>query len=62
MDRYDQTLFLVTAPTSTGEAEDLSTQITLRFGDDGFRLVSVVAIGDPPSVLMAFERLRDDSA
>src|SRR5262249_488726 len=59
MGKYDQTLFLVNAPASPSQAEDLSTQITLRFGDDGFRVVSVVTIGDPPSVLMAFERLRD---
>jgi hypothetical protein len=61
MPRFDQTLLLVNAPTSPAEASDLSDQLTLKFGNDGQRLVSMVTLGNPPVLLIAFEKTRPGS-
>lgn len=58
MTKFDQVFFLVDAPRSPEDAQALSQQITLEYGNKGLSLVSMVLIGNRPHLLLAFQKVR----
>ncbi|MGZ8190757.1 MAG: hypothetical protein ACXWTS_05950 [Methylococcaceae bacterium] len=59
MNKYNYKFVVINQmPTSTTSADNLSIQMTLDFGKEGWELISVTAIpnSSPPGMLLTFQK------